>query len=208
MVVILEYVLNLLGKFIVYLISNFGYSGVFFSMVLESACIPLPSEIILPFAGYLVYLKKFALLKISLIASLGNVVGGLLAYLLGKYAGRPFIRKYGKYILLTELKLKKTEEFFYKYGEITVFIGRMLPVVRTFISLPAGIAKMNPLKMSIYTFLGSLPWCVFLIYTGQKLGENWETIRAAFHHFHIILVIVAIVLLSIYFIYFIIIKNT
>lgn len=183
----MEQILDLLNNIVVYLITSFGYGGVFFTMVLQSTCIPLPSEIILPLAGYMVFLGKLSYWKITFLATLANVAGALLAYYLGKFAGRPFILNYGRYIFITEYKLKQTEFFFEKYGEITVFVGRMLPVVRTFISVPAGIAKMNVIKMSIYTFLGSLPWCALLIWYGYELGENWETLKQLFHKFHLLL---------------------
>lgn len=194
----MEQILNVLSEIVLFLVSSFGYGGVFLAMVMESGCIPLPSEIILPFAGYLVFTGKFTFWKITLIASLANVVGGLAAYYLGKYGGRPFIRKYGRYLFMTEYKLKKTEVFFEKYGEPTVFFGRMLPVVRTFISLPAGIARMNPLKLSIYTFLGSLPWCALLIWAGYELGENWQAVKALFHRFHLVMGAGALVLMMMF----------
>lgn len=199
----MKQLLDLLGEIVINLINGFGYGGVFFSMLLESACIPLPSEIILPFAGYLVFTGKFLYWKITLIAALANVIGGLFAYLIGKYCGRPLILRYGKYLLLNEYKLRKTERFFDKYGELTVFFGRMLPVIRTFISLPAGIAKMNILKMTIYTFLGSLPWCALLIWTGKELGENWQNLKSIFHQFHLILGFICILILILIVILFI-----
>jgi membrane protein DedA with SNARE-associated domain len=183
----LAHIISLFSSLAIYLISNFGYGGIFFAMVLESACIPLPSEVTLPFAGYLVFKGVFSFWKITLVAAAANVIGGLLAYYLGKYGGRPLILKFGKYVFINEFKLKKAEYFFAKYGEITVFIGRLLPVVRTFISLPAGIAKMNVFKMSLYTFLGSLPWCALLIWAGQKLGENWQRIEPYFQRLHVFL---------------------
>jgi membrane protein DedA with SNARE-associated domain len=183
----MEQVLDFLGGIVISLISGLGYGGVFIAMVLESACIPLPSEIILPFAGYMVFVGKFSYWKITLVATLANVTGGLLAYFLGKYGGRPFLLKYGRFFLISEEKLKITDKFFQKYGEITVFFGRMLPVIRTFISLPAGIGRMSALKMSVYTFLGSLPWCALLIWSGYELGENWNTLKTIFHRFHIII---------------------
>lgn len=183
----MEQILDVLSKVVVYLITSFGYVGVFFTMVLQSTCIPLPSEIILPLAGYMVFLGKLSYWKITVLATLANVVGGLIAYYFGKFAGRPFILSYGRYIFITESKLRKTEYFFDKYGEITVFVGRMLPVIRTFISVPAGIAKMNVIKMSVYTFLGSLPWCALLIWYGYELGENWGTLKQLFHKFHLLL---------------------
>lgn len=203
----MEQITDLLSKMLVYLITSFGYGGVFFTMVLQSTCIPLPSEVILPFAGYLVFLGKFSFWKITMLATLANVVGGLIAYYLGKYAGRPFFLKYGRYIFISEYKLKKTEYFFNRYGEITVFVGRMLPVVRTFISLPAGIARMNVIKMSVYTFLGSLPWCTLLIWYGYKLGENWTRLKALFHHFHLILGLMVFIIFCAILIYFLINKR-
>ena len=183
----MEQIVDQLSRVVVHLITNFGYGGVFITMVLQSACVPLPSEIILPLAGYLVFLGKFSYWKITFVATLANVVGGLVGFYVGKYAGRPLILKYGRYMFITEYKLKKTEYFFNKYGEITVLVGRMLPVIRTFVSLPAGIAQMNVMKMSIYTFLGSLPWCAVLIWYGYELGENWGTLKQLFNKFHLIL---------------------
>lgn len=198
----MEQIIEILGNIVIYLITSFGYGGVFFSMLLESACIPLPSEIILPFAGYLVFLGKFSFWKITVVSALANVIGGLAAYFAGKYGGRPIILKYGKYLLINESKLNKAESFFAKHGEITVFFGRMLPIVRTFISLPAGIAKMNAGKMSVYTFLGSLPWCALLIWSGKELGENWQNLRAVFHQFHLILGGAAILLIILLLLFF------
>lgn len=196
----MEQMFDFLSGIVISLISGLGYGGVFIAMVLESACIPLPSEIILPFAGYMVYAGKLSYWKITLVASLANVTGGLLAYFLGKYGGRPFLLKYGRFFLLDGEKLNITEKFFHKYGELTVFFGRMLPVIRTFISLPAGIGRMNALKMSVYTFLGSLPWCALLIWSGYKLGENWNTLKTLFHRLHVVIGIggAAAVLLLIY----------
>ncbi len=120
-----------------------------------------------------------------------------MAFLAGKYGGRPFLVRYGKYFFLDEYKLRKTEEFFGKYGELTVFFGRMLPIIRTFISLPAGIAGMNTLKMSVYTFLGSLPWCALLIWAGKELGENWQSLEMLFQRFHIVLAILGVGLIGV-----------
>jgi membrane protein DedA with SNARE-associated domain len=150
-------------------------------MAVESACIPLPSEIILPFTGYMVYLGDFELWPATLAATLGNLFGGLLAYSIGVWGGRPFIKRYGHYIFIKERELAWTERLFKRHGEVTVLIGRLLPVVRTFISFPAGIAKMNPIKMAVYTVLGALPWCMLLIIVGEKLGENWSSLKPLFH---------------------------
>ncbi|MFZ5982216.1 MAG: DedA family protein [Patescibacteria group bacterium] len=170
-----------LASFIIWGISGLGYSGVALMMAIESACVPLPSEIIMPFSGYLVSTGEFTILGVTLAGSIGSVLGSWLAYWVGIYGGRPMAEKYGKYILVTKHDLDLADRFFSKYGRSAIFFSRMLPVVRTFISLPAGIAKMNFWQFTIYTFLGSLPWCWFLAFVGQKLGENWDTLGVYFH---------------------------
>lgn len=188
----MEVIIMQLGQFIIKLISGFGYVGVFLAMAIESACIPLPSEIILPFTGYMVFLGHFDLTKATLAAVLGNLFGGLVAYYIGVWGGRPFLKRYGRYFLINERELAWTERLFAKRGEITVFIGRLLPVIRTFISLPAGIARMNVFKMSLYTILGAWPWCFVLIIAGKKLGENWDSLKSYFHRFDLIIGIIII----------------
>lgn len=182
----METIIAQLGQFVVQLISGLGYAGVFVAMAIESACIPLPSEIILPFTGYMVFLGKFDLWPATLAATLGNLFGGLIAYYVGLWGGRPFLRRYGRYIFIKEREMAWTERLFDRYGEITVFLGRILPIIRTFISLPAGIAKMNPVKMALYTVLGALPWCFLLIKVGQILGENWQTLKPLFHRLDVV----------------------
>lgn len=177
----MEATITFLGQFVETIISSFGYSGVFIAMAIESACIPLPSEIILPFTGYMVFLGHFGFWQATVIATLGNLFGGLVAYFVGVWGGRPFLKRYGRYILINERELVWTERLFERHGEMTVLIGRMLPVVRTFISLPAGIARMNPLKMAVYTTLGAFFWCALLIFVGQKLGQNWNSLKPMFH---------------------------
>ncbi|WP_088228836.1 DedA family protein [Desulfosporosinus sp. FKB] len=192
----METILSHLGQFVVSVISLFGYLGVFLAMAIESACIPLPSEIILPFTGYMVFLGRFTLWQATLAATLGNLFGALIAYYIGLWGGRPFIKKFGRYIFIRERELSKTEELFERRGELTVFIGRLLPVVRTFISLPAGIAGMNAFKMAVYTVAGALPWCLMLIITGQKLGENWNTLKPLFHRLDLIVAILILMLVG------------
>jgi membrane protein DedA with SNARE-associated domain len=177
-------------NFIVNAISSLGYLGVGAMMAIESACIPLPSEIIMPFAGFLVAQGKFTLLGVTLAGALGCVVGSIVAYAVGIYGGRAFIEKYGKYILISNHDLEVADKFFNKYGSSAIFLSRLLPVVRTFISLPAGIAKMNFLKFVIYTFLGSLPWCYVLAYIGKKLGDNWDTLGVYFHKFDVVILLI------------------
>ena len=196
MISIVEYVSNLA----IYLIEILGYWGVFIGMTLESACIPLPSEIIMPFAGFVVYEGKMSLIGITIVGALGNLFGSLIAYFVGLKGGRPFLEKYGKYILITRNRLEMADEWFEKYGHEAVLISRVLPGVRTFISLPAGIVHMDLKKFIIYTFLGSLPWCFVLGYLGVQLGPKWDTIKGYFHVLDVI-VIVGIVGVFVYLLY-------
>lgn len=174
---ILEYLSNIVIGFI----QETGYLGVFICMTLESACIPLPSEVIMPFSGYIAWKGTMSIIGVTIVGALGNLIGSLIAYIIGFYGGRPLLEKYGKYILITEKKLKMAEEWFAKYGHEAVLISRVLPVIRTFISLPAGIAEMDLKKFTIYTFIGSLPWCFALTYIGYTLGPHWSTIESIFH---------------------------
>lgn len=191
----METILSHLAQFVIYIISLFGYFGVFLAMAIESACIPLPSEIILPFTGYMVFAGRFGLWQATVAATLGNLFGALVAYYIGLWGGRPFIKRFGHYVFIHERELARTEEMFNRHGELTVFIGRILPVVRTFISLPAGIARMNPVKMSIYTIAGALPWCLMLILVGQKLGENWNTLKPLFHRLDLVIGILILLII-------------
>lgn len=173
-----------ISAFIVNLISAWGYVGITFLMALESACIPIPSEIIMPFSGFLVWEGRFALLPVIFWGTMGNLIGSVIAYWVGLKGGRPFVEKYGKYILISKHDLDLSENWFKKYGGFSVFFSRMLPVVRTFISLPAGVARMPFWKFSIYTFFGSLPWSFFLTYyVGLIGGENWKSMEPYFRKF-------------------------
>lgn len=182
-----EMILAKLAAFITAVISATGYAGVGLLMALESACVPLPSEIIMPFAGYQVYLHHLTLFGVATAGALGSNLGSAIAYWIGAYGGRPLVERFGRYVLLSRHDLDRTTLFFEKYGSATVLIGRMLPVVRTFIALPAGIARMPQLRFHIYTFVGSWPWCFALAYVGMKLGQHWDTdprFKAIFHRFH------------------------
>lgn len=176
-----------LGAFVIWGISTTGHAGVLLMMAIESACIPLPSEIIMPFSGYLVYTGRFG--SLWLVATLGAIgcnLGSVIAYEVGYYGGRPLVERWGRYVLLNEHDLNMSDRFFKKYGDITVFLSRLLPVVRTFIALPAGIARMPRLRFHAYTFIGSWPWCYMLAYVGFKLGEKWNqnaTLKTWFHRF-------------------------
>lgn len=188
-----------LSSFIVATISTLGYSGIVLLMAIESACIPLPSEIIMPFSGYLVSRGEMNLWAVGIAGAVGCVVGSIVAYYVGMYGGRPFIEKYGRYILLSRHDLDLADRWFAKYGEAIVFISRLLPAVRTFIAFPAGVARMNMTRFVIYTFAGSLPWCLGLAYVGQKLGEQWDkddTLKTWFHRFDFVIGIVGVLAVS------------
>jgi membrane protein DedA with SNARE-associated domain len=170
-------IINNLANFIIQTISNTGYLGIFALMIAESALIPVPSEIIMPFSGYLVSTGKFNPIFVVIAGSVGNLAGSLVAYAIGVKLGREFILKYGKYILLRKSHLDWTESYFEKYGDRSTFVSRLLPAIRTYISLPAGIAKMNLKKFTVYTFAGSIIWNTMLTYVGVALGEQWAKIR-------------------------------
>ncbi len=188
-------IIGLLSTFIVATISAMGYGGVVLLMAIESACIPLPSEIIMPFSGYLVSKGEMNLWLVSLAGAVGCVLGSLVAYWVGMYGGRPFIEKYGRYVLLSRHDLDIADRWFAHYGEAIVFVSRLLPAIRTFIAFPAGVARMNLTRFVIYTFAGSLPWCLGLAYVGQKLGEQWDkddTLKTWFHRFDFLIGIVVL----------------
>lgn len=183
-------IIEVLAGFIIWGISGLGYFGVGLMMAIESACVPLPSEIIMPFSGYLVFKGQFSLWGITVAGALGCLGGSILAYWVGALGGRVFLEKYGKYILITKHDLNLADRFFNKYGPSAIFFSRMLPVIRTFISFPAGIARMNFTKFCVYTFFGSLPFCYFLGYLGKKLGENWNTLGVYFNKLDLVIGIV------------------
>ena len=162
-----------------------GYPGVLLLMALESACIPIPSEAIMPFAGAQITAPVGSfhpnLHLLAFVGALGNLLGSILAYGVGHAGGRPFLNKYGKWLLIRQRDLDKSDEFFHKHGEVTVFFSRVLPIVRTFISLPAGIARMNFAKFCAYTFCGALPFCYLLAWAGTKLGQHWQSVSTWLH---------------------------
>ena len=183
-------IIEILSGFIVATISTLGYGGVVLLMAIESACIPLPSEVIMPFSGYLVHTGRFNLWLVAVAGAIGCVVGSMVAYWVGMYGGRPLIEKYGKYVLISRHDLDLADRWFARYGEVIVFASRLLPVVRTFIAFPAGVARMRVPRFIVYTFLGSLPWCLGLAYVGQVLGAQWdknESLKAWFHRFDFVI---------------------
>jgi membrane protein DedA with SNARE-associated domain len=183
----LEKIITAVAVWIMGVISSMGYGGIMLLMAIESACIPLPSEIIMPFAGFLVSKGTMTLWGIALAGALGCVLGSIPAYYLGMYGGRPLVEKYGKYVLISHKDLDMADRWFEKYGEIIIFIARLFPAVRTFIAFPAGVARMNMTKFIAYTFVGSLIWCWVLGYVGMKMGDNWESLKVYFHEFHYVI---------------------
>jgi len=191
-----EHILASIVQFVIWTISSTGYAGVGLLMGIESACIPLPSEIIMPFAGYLVSTGRFGggdtwmgLICVATAGAIGCNLGSVVAYWIGAWGGRPLVLRYGKYVLMSAHDLDRMHSFFEKYGSITVLLGRLLPVVRTFIAFPAGIARMPQLRFHIYTFVGSWPWCFALAYVGKQLGDRWNTdprFHEWFHRFHLV----------------------
>jgi membrane protein DedA with SNARE-associated domain len=179
----MEALLTVISGWIIGLISHLGYWGIILGMAIESACIPLPSEVIMPFSGYLVSRGEFGLLETGLAGALGNLLGSWAAYAVGYFGGRPFLERYGRYLLITHQELAWADRWFSRYGEATAFFSRLLPVIRTFVSLPAGVARMPILRFSIYTFLGSFPFSLALAYVGYLLGENWDHLGPYFHRF-------------------------
>lgn len=178
----IAHIIEILGAWIIGVISLLGYPGIVLLMAIESACIPLPSEVIMPFSGALVvpavaslyHREPFSLFWVATFGAIGCNLGSVLAYEIGYYGGRPLALRYGHFIFVTQHELNTADRFFARWGSQAVLIARLLPVIRTFIALPAGIARMPRLKFHIYTFLGSWPWCFALAYMGMRLGEQWN----------------------------------
>ncbi len=185
-------VIEALAVFTTGVISAMGYGGIVLLMAIESACIPLPSEIIMPFAGYLVYRGEMTLHGAALAGALGCVAGSIPAYYLGMLGGRPLIERYGRYVLISHRELDLADRLFQRWGQWVVFAGRLLPVIRTFIAVPAGVSRMPMGKFIAYTFVGSYPWCYALAWAGAWAGEAWHTdprVKAIYHRFELVIVI-------------------
>jgi membrane protein DedA with SNARE-associated domain len=200
----IEKIIAALAGFIIAVISKSGYLGMMFLMAIESACIPLPSEIIMPFSGFLVYSGQsdplihlpFNLFLVATAGAIGCNLGSVVAYEIGSYGGRPLIERYGSYVFLGRHELDLAERFFKRFGAVAVLIGRLLPVIRTFIALPAGVAKMPRLRFHVFTFIGSWPWCFALAWIGMKLGERWDKdprLKQWFHRLDAVIILVLLV---------------
>jgi membrane protein DedA with SNARE-associated domain len=196
-----------LEDFIRNLYNHFGYAGVVIAMAIESCCIPLPSELIMPLAGAVTVssvaqsLKldhTFSLLGVTVAGAIGCVIGSIIAYAIGATGGRDLLLKYGRYVLISRRDAERADAFFANHGDSTIFISRLLPIVRTFISLPAGIARMNFPRFVIFTFLGSLIWCFLLALIGKNLGEHWKDVGNWLHRFDALIVVAIVVLVVLY----------
>ena len=192
----IEKILAPVAAFIIAVISAGGYGGIVALMAIESACIPLPSEIIMPFSGYLVSTGRFDLIWVATAGAIGCNLGSIPAYALGKYGGRPAIERFGKYVLMNLHDLELAERFFARFGPAAVFICRLLPLVRSFIAFPAGVARMRQVPFHIYTFLGSWPWCFALAWIGMKLGERWHSDPRVGRVLHSLDAVIAVLILA------------
>jgi membrane protein DedA with SNARE-associated domain len=184
-----EKVIALLVQFVTHVIDVGGYAGIAALLAVNSAGIPLPSELIMPFSGYLVYLGRFNIFLVAVAGAVGCNVGSAVAYWIGAKGGRPLVERYGRWVLMSQHDLDRMSGFFQKYGSITILIGRMLPIVQTFVAFPAGIAKMQKVRFHLYTTLGSLCWYYCLASVGRTLGEKWHTdprFQEWFHRFHLV----------------------
>lgn len=200
--VLFEFLTGYLTDFI----SSIGYAGIFILMTLESACMPVPSEVVMPFGGFAAQRGELNFWLVGLAGSLGCLAGSVISYYVGYYGGRPLLEKYGKYVLIDKHHIDIADKWFARYGYEAVFISRFLPIIRTFISLPAGIAKMGFPKFVVYSFVGSVPWCFALAYAGVILGDNWSALEHYWTYLDIAIVL-GLVAVVVYFVYKVFIKK-
>jgi membrane protein DedA with SNARE-associated domain len=190
---IISELFGMIGSFALGIIAYLGYIGIFFLMMLESMIVPVPSEFVMPFAGFLVAQGTFSFLFVIIASTLGSITGSLIFYSIGKTGGYRLVEKYGKYVLVDAEDIRKTEEWFQKRGDLTVFLARLIPVVRHLISFIAGIGKMNVKKFTLYTILGATLWNGILTYLGFILGQHWNEVSQYLEELDIIIVILLIV---------------
>jgi membrane protein DedA with SNARE-associated domain len=197
----------MLEDFVRNLYNHFGYGGVVLAMAIESCCIPLPSEIIMPLAGALTVTSvaeslkissTFGLLGVTFAGALGCLLGSIVAYAIGATGGRELLLKYGRFVLISRQDAARADQFFARHGDITILISRVLPIVRTFISLPAGMTRMHFPRFVFFTFIGSLPWCFVLALIGQKLGQHWSDVGTWIHRFDVLIALAVVVLVVLY----------
>ncbi len=194
-------ILGHVATWIISVISAMGYGGVALLMAIESACIPLPSEVIMTFAGYLVSTGELNLIGVATAGAIGCNLGSIPAYYAGKYGGRAFILRWGKWVLIGADELDRAERFFARFGSPSILIGRLLPVIRSFIAFPAGMARMNQVRFHIYTFIGSWPWCFVLALVGKHLGAAWADdpgLKAAMHKLDAVVIAAILIAVAFY----------
>ncbi len=192
---------NSIITFITNLFTGLGYAGIVVAMAIESCCIPLPSELIMPFAGFLATAaggNKFNVWLAGVAGAVGCVIGSAVAYGIGAAGGRPLLLRYGRFVLISHHDADRADAFFARYGDATIFVTRLMPIVRTFISLPAGIARMKFGKFIVYTFLGSLPWCLVLGYIGYSLGQHWRDVGGSIRKYDYVVIAVFVVLVALF----------
>jgi membrane protein DedA with SNARE-associated domain len=203
---VLAFIDTIAIPFLTSLYGAVGYLGVMLAMGIESAMIPLPSELILPFAGFMISDPKqiepltngtWNFWIVVIVATIGNTIGSLIAYAIGAYGGRPFLQRYGKYLLIRQHEIEIADKFFADHGAATVFFGRLLPVVRTFISFPAGVTRMSLSRFILYSTAGAVPWSIALVFAGTQLGAHWEDIRHALQPFDTLIAVAVVALLAV-----------
>jgi membrane protein DedA with SNARE-associated domain len=187
-----------IAQFVLTLFTALGYGGIVVAMAIESCCIPLPSELIMPLAGFLAFQHRFNLWGAALAGAIGCVLGSLVAYGIGARGGRPLVLRYGRYALISPRDADRADAFFARYGAPAIFLTRLMPIVRTFISLPAGIARMHLGTFVVYTFLGSLPWCLALAFAGYVLGVHWPDVGGTLHRYDLLIAVALVVLLALF----------
>jgi membrane protein DedA with SNARE-associated domain len=204
---VLEFIDKIVIPFLTSLYGAVGYAGVLVAMTIESAMIPLPSELILPFAGFLISdptsVEKLTNAHwnywiVVIVATIGNLIGSLIAYAIGAWGGRPFLERWGRYVLIRPHDIELAEHFFDRYGSATAFFSRLLPVVRTFISFPAGVARMDLRRFIVYSTAGAFIWSAILTELGVAFGDRWQVIRSALQPFDLIIAVVVVVLIALF----------
>lgn len=187
-----EHILSVVSQFIMHTESAMGYPGLILLMAIASCCIPLPSEVIVPFAGFLCTTGHFSFWLVVVMGTVGSILGSVPAYYLGMCGGRPLVMKYGRYLLISSHDIDRADAWFARYGEATVCLGRMLPVIRAFISFPAGLNRMDMRKFLVYTTVGSFVWCLGLAYAGIALGQQMDVLKVYFHKFDALIGVVLV----------------
>lgn len=194
-----EKIVALVFQFVIHVINAGGYAGIVALITLNSGGIPIPSEVILPFSGYLAYMGRFNLFLVATFGTVGCNIGSAIAYWIGAKGGRPLVERYGKWVLMSQHDLDRMSWFFSRYGSIAILVGRMLPVVQTYVAFPAGIGKMPRLRFHIYTSIGSWIWYFCLAWAGMKLGQRWNTdprFQEIFHRFHLAVELAIVALIA------------